>query len=141
MDVPQVTTFTSIVESSKVMSLISDTCFELKSFDYGAIIIEFVNCLPTNSMVTYSLNFLLVCHPLGHFRQLQVDKKYNGHAWCKLQTNNIKNSFRLGFRTQNALDICVVKMIFILCFNIFLHAMNLIKVVIVCSFQYLGSIL
>jgi len=46
MDVSQ-TTFINIVESSKVMSLISHICFELKSFDYGAIIIEFVNCLPT----------------------------------------------------------------------------------------------
>ncbi len=44
---PQAATFISIVESQKVMSLISHTCFELKSLDYGAIIIEFVNCLPT----------------------------------------------------------------------------------------------
>jgi hypothetical protein len=47
MDVLQIAIFTSIVESAKVMSLISHTCFELKSLDYGAIIIEFVNCLPT----------------------------------------------------------------------------------------------
>jgi hypothetical protein len=78
---------------------------------------------------------------LGHFKQLQgMDKKYNGHAWCKLWTNNIKNSFKLSFRTQNALDICVVKMILVLCFNIFLHAMNLIGVAIVYNFKYLGSI-
>jgi hypothetical protein len=44
MDVPQATTFTNIVDLQKVTSLISHTCFELKSFDYGGIIIEFVNC-------------------------------------------------------------------------------------------------
>jgi hypothetical protein len=27
-----------------------------------------------------------------------MDKKYNRHAWCKLVTTSIKNSFGLGFR-------------------------------------------
>jgi hypothetical protein len=32
-----------------------------------------------------------------------MDRKYNCHAWCKLQTSNIKNSFGLGFRTMKCL--------------------------------------
>jgi hypothetical protein len=27
-----------------------------------------------------------------------MDKKYDGHAWCKLITTNIKNSFGLSFK-------------------------------------------
>jgi hypothetical protein len=42
----QVAAFFSVHDSLKVMSLTSHTCFELKSLDYGAITIEFVNCLP-----------------------------------------------------------------------------------------------
>jgi hypothetical protein len=59
MEVPQLVTFSNIVDSLKAMSLTSQACFELKSFDYGAITIEFVNFFPTNLMVTYYLSFLL----------------------------------------------------------------------------------
>jgi hypothetical protein len=60
-------------------------CFELKSLDYGAIIIEFMNCLPTKFNGDILFELPLVCHLLGHFGQLQgVDRKFNGHAWCKL---------------------------------------------------------
>jgi hypothetical protein len=59
MEVPQVVTFSNIVDSLKASSLTLHACFELKSFDYGAITIEFVNCFPTNLMATYYLSFLL----------------------------------------------------------------------------------
>jgi hypothetical protein len=40
----------------------------------------------------------LIHHPLQQSKKLQgMDRKFNGHVWCKLQTSNIKNSFRLGF--------------------------------------------
>jgi hypothetical protein len=44
-----------------------------------------------------------------------------------------------ALKWQNALDICVVKMIFILCCNILVHTMKLLGVVIVRSFLYLDS--
>ncbi len=31
------------------------------------------------------------CHMYG------MDKKYNGHDWCKMKTMNIKNAFNLTF--------------------------------------------
>ncbi len=91
-------TFSKVVDVLKPMSLTPHTCSKLKSLDYGAIIIEFVNCLPTkfNGDILFELS--PIRHPLGHFEQLQgIHKKSNGHAWCKLQTSNIKNLFGLGF--------------------------------------------
>ncbi len=32
-----------------------------------------------------------------------MDRKVNGHTWCKLQISNIKNSFGLGFKTTKCL--------------------------------------
>jgi hypothetical protein len=68
------------------MSLIPYTCSKLKSFDSGAIIIEFVNYLPTkfNGDILFGLPH--ICHPLGQPGQLQgMDKKFDGHVWYKLQ--------------------------------------------------------
>ncbi len=96
--------FTSVVNSPKVMFLTSHTSSELKSLDYDAITIELVNCLPTkfNGDILFELPH--VCHLLGHSKQLQgMDRKYDGHAWCKLQTSNIKNAFGLGFKTTKCL--------------------------------------
>jgi hypothetical protein len=41
---------------------------------------------------------------------------------------------------QNALDICVVKMIIIFYFNVLLRTMKLVVVAIVPNYQYLGSV-
>jgi hypothetical protein len=139
--VPQATPLTNVVDSLKVMSLTSHASSKLKSLDYSAITIEFVNCLPTKFTSDILFELPPMCHPLGHSRQLQgMDRKYNGHAWCKLYTNNIKNLFGLGFKQPNALDICVVKMIFIFYFSIFLCVMKLVGVVIFPSYRYLGSV-
>jgi hypothetical protein len=97
-------TFSSIIHSLKAMSLILHTCCELKSFNYRAITIEFVNCLPTkfNGDILFELPH--VCHPLGHSEQLQgMDKNFNDRGWCKLQTSNIKNLFGLAFKTTKCL--------------------------------------
>jgi hypothetical protein len=50
---------------------------------------------------------------------------------------------RLGWalEQQNALDICVVRRIFVLYFSVFLQVMKFLKVVIVCNLQYMGSVL
>jgi hypothetical protein len=81
MEMPRVATFSIIVDLLKVMFFIMHTCFELKSLDYGAITIVVVNCLPTkfNGDILFELPFM--CHPLGHYGQLQgMNKKYNGHV-------------------------------------------------------------
>jgi hypothetical protein len=70
MDVPQVAILSSVVESLKVMFLTPHICFEVKSIDYGAITIEFVNYLSTkfNGDILFDLPF--VRYPSGHFKQL-----------------------------------------------------------------------
>jgi hypothetical protein len=85
MDVLQVTTFSNTIELLKAMSLTPHASFELKSLDYGPITIEFTNCFPIefNGDILFELS--LVHHSLGHYEQLQgMDRKYNGHVWCKL---------------------------------------------------------
>jgi hypothetical protein len=63
------------------MSLTLHACFELKSLDYSAITIEFVNYLPTKFNGDILFELFHVRQPLGHFKQLQVtDRKYDGHV-------------------------------------------------------------
>ncbi len=82
---PQVITFSNVVDSLKVTPLTPHACSELKSFDYGAITIEFVNCLPTKFNGDILFERLHIHYPLGQFEQLQgMDRKFDGHAWCKL---------------------------------------------------------
>jgi hypothetical protein len=103
MEVPQMVAFFSVTDSLKVMSLILHICFELKSLNYEVITIELVNYLPIkfNGDILFELPH--VYHPLGQPKKLQgMDKKIDGHVWCKLQTSNIKNSFRLGFKTTKS---------------------------------------
>jgi hypothetical protein len=99
-----VVAFSSVVDLLKAMSLTPHACSELKSLDYGAIITEFMDYLPTKFNGDIFLEFLLVHHPLGQSRKLQgMDRKFDGHVWCKLQTSNIENSLGLGFRTMKCL--------------------------------------
>jgi hypothetical protein len=126
MEVPQVITFSNVVDSLKATPLTPHACFELKSFDYGAITIEFVNCFPIKFNGDILFELLHVRYPLGQFKQLQgMDKKFDGHAWCKLQTSNIKNSFGLGFIMMKCL---------VFCFNILLCVMKFLGVGIVHNF-------
>ncbi len=69
MDVSHVIPFFNIVESLKAMSLTLYACSELKSFDYGAITMEFVNCLPTKFNGDILFDLPLVRPLLGHFGQ------------------------------------------------------------------------
>jgi hypothetical protein len=81
----QVAHFTSIVDSLKVMSLTLQVSSKLKSLNYNAVTIEFVNYLPTKFNGDILFEIPPICHPLGHSKQLQgMDRKYNGHDWCKL---------------------------------------------------------
>ncbi len=83
VEVLQVVAFSNVVNSLKVMSLTLYACSKLKSLHYGAIIIAFVNCLPSKFTGDILFEFPSSHHLLG---QLQgMDRKFNGHAWCKLK--------------------------------------------------------
>jgi hypothetical protein len=126
------------------MSLTLYTCFELKSLDYGVITIEFVNFLSTKFNGDILFKLPLICHPLGHFGQLN----------CKVWTESMMVMFGVSCKPvtliicldwaskwRNALDICVVRIIIVLYFNIFWCTMKLLGVAIVHNFQNLSSVL
>jgi hypothetical protein len=69
------------------------------NLDYDKIPIHYVPFMPTlfNGDVTFELPPLLP--NIHNSSQLQnMDRKYDGHVWCKVITTNIKNSFGLNFR-------------------------------------------
>jgi hypothetical protein len=48
-----------------------------------------------------------------------MDKEYDDHAWCKVETTNIKNSFSLGFEMLNVWAISGDEMTLVLFFFIY----------------------
>ncbi len=81
MEMPQVATFSTIVDLMKVMFLTPHAYSELKSLYYEGITIEFVNCLFIKFNGDILFKLLHVCHPLGQSKQLQImDKKFDGHV-------------------------------------------------------------
>jgi len=62
----EVTSISSIIESLKAMSLTLHAYFKLNSLDYGAIKIEFVNCIRTKFNGDIFFELLYVHHPLRH---------------------------------------------------------------------------
>jgi hypothetical protein len=60
---------------------------------------------PQNSTVTFYLNFVDYSPSIGTFWTItKYGKKYDGHAWCELQSN-LKNSFGLGFWMRKCLGV------------------------------------
>jgi len=81
----QAATFSNTIELFKVMSLTVHASFELKSLDYGAITIEFMDFFLTKFNGDILFELLLIRYSLGHSKQLQgMDRKYDGHVWFKL---------------------------------------------------------
>jgi hypothetical protein len=70
MEVLQAVAFANITNSLKAMYLTPHTYFKLKSLDYGAITIEFVNCLPTKFNGDILFELPLILHLLGQSGQL-----------------------------------------------------------------------
>jgi hypothetical protein len=74
-------------------------------------------------------------HPLGQFEKLQgMDRKFNVHVWCKLQTSNTKNSLGQAFKMTKCLGHLCYQNDFFLCFNVLLCAMKFLGVGIVHNF-------
>jgi hypothetical protein len=127
--------FSNIIDLLKVMSLTLHIYSELKSLNYEAIIIEFVNYFPTKSMVTYYLSFVLF--------DIHWDNPDNYKVWIERSMVILGASYKLVTlkihldwvsKQRNALDICVVKMILILYFNVFMCEMKFLGKGIVCNF-------
>jgi len=89
----------SIISCLCAMVLPKQTSNELKTLDYDNIFLQKVQFLP----IIFDGGILFKLPPIHsnayNFSQMQgMDRKYNGHAWSKLVTTNIKNSFGLSFR-------------------------------------------
>ncbi len=94
----------SIVFCLCVMVLLGQTSNELRTLDYDNILLQKVQFL----LIAFDGDVLFKLPPI-HLNvqnpsQMQsMDKKYDGHAWCKLVTTNIKNSFRFSFKKARCL--------------------------------------
>jgi hypothetical protein len=85
----------------KAISITPHLLNELRFLDYNKIKSQNVSSLPItfNDDIIFELS--PICFPTSHSREMQgMDHKYDGHAWCKLKTSNINNSFGLGFRSN-----------------------------------------
>ncbi len=69
MEVPQVATFSNIVDLLKEMFQTPHACYELKFLKYRAITIDFVNFFPKKFNGDILFELLFVRHPLGQSRQ------------------------------------------------------------------------
>jgi hypothetical protein len=70
----------------------------IRQLQNGKFLVVYVPFLPTsfNGDVTFELSPLLT--NIHSSSQMQgMDRKYNGHVWCKVIATNIKNSFGLNF--------------------------------------------
>ncbi len=81
------------------MVLLGHTSNELQNLDYNKIPLQKVQLL----LIAFDGDFLFKLPPvlsIAH-KPLQMqgmDRKYDGHVWCKVITTNIKNSFGFSFR-------------------------------------------
>jgi hypothetical protein len=81
------------------MVLLGQILDELQTLDYDKIPLRKIQFL----LIAFNGDILFKLLPI-HLNahnpsQMQgMDRKYNGHVWCKLVTTNIKNSFGLSFR-------------------------------------------
>ncbi len=62
-----------------------------------------VPCIPTTFDGDVLFELPLINNLDDHCGQMQgMDRKYNGHFWCKVKTTNIKNYFNYIFRSIGA---------------------------------------
>jgi hypothetical protein len=83
------------------MVLLNQTSNELRNLDYDKIPLEKIQFLliAFNGEILFKLSLMfLIVHNLSQMHGM--DRKYDGHIWCKLVTTNIKKIF--GFRLRKA---------------------------------------
>jgi hypothetical protein len=81
------------------MAFLEHTSNKLQNLDYSMIPLQKLQFLP----ITFNGNVIFKLPPVlptthSPLQMQGMDRKYNGHAWCKVITINIKNSFELSFR-------------------------------------------
>ncbi len=93
------------------MALPRQSSNKLWNLDYDKIFVQKVQLLPTifyGDVLVELLPLFLNNH--SSFKNARMDKKDDGHAWCKVITTNIKNSFRLSFKKTHYLGcLCCVQ--------------------------------
>jgi hypothetical protein len=94
----------SIIDCLHTISVIRHASNELRNLDYNKITILIVSILPTtfNNDIIFKLPPLSPSNPSSTYMQ-GMDKKYDGHAWSKVITTNIKNNFGLSFKKVRCL--------------------------------------
>ncbi len=74
------------------MSIVPHSSNKLRSLDYNKIKVQYVSFLP----ITFNDNIIFeqppIYLPTNHFGQMQsIDRKYDGHVWCKVKTSNYRD--------------------------------------------------
>jgi hypothetical protein len=88
----------SVVDCLRAMSFAAYASFKLKDLNYDNFHTENVRCILTTFNGDVLFEFPLVVSPNGHSRQMQkMDKKHDGHLWCKVKMTNIKNDSKIIF--------------------------------------------
>jgi hypothetical protein len=96
--------FKTVIDYLKAISIAPHSSNELRSLDYNKIKVEYVFFRPIifNDDIIFELSSIHLL--IGHFGQMQgMDYKYDGHAWCKVKTSNIKNNSSLRFKNTKCL--------------------------------------
>ncbi len=96
--------FETIIDCLKVMFVAPHSSNESRSLDYNTIKVKYVSFFHVifNDNIIFEL--LPIHLPIGHSGQMQgMDYKYDGHAWCKVKTSNIKKKFGFGFKNTKCL--------------------------------------
>jgi hypothetical protein len=100
-----------MVSCLRLMALPRQSSNKLWNLDYDKIFVQKVQLLPTifyGDVLVELLPLFLNNH--SSFKNARMDKKDDGHAWCKVITTNIKNSFRLSFKKTHYLGcLCCVQ--------------------------------
>jgi hypothetical protein len=90
--------FHIVIDCIKLMSFAPHVASELREVNYNTLCIENVPYIPATFDGDVLFELPLVNNLDGHYGQMQgMDKKYDGHFWCKVKTTNIKNDFNLTF--------------------------------------------
>jgi len=86
------------------MVLLGHSSNELWNLDYDKIVFQKIQFLPITFDGDVMFKLLPIFSTIHRPLQMQgMDRKYNGHAWCKVITTNIKNKFGLNFRKVHCL--------------------------------------
>ncbi len=92
-----------VVSCLHAMVLPKQTSNKLQTLDYDKIPLWKIQFLliAFNDILFELLPIFFTVHNLSQMQGM--DKKYDGHAWCKLVTMNIKKSFGFSFRKARCL--------------------------------------